>query len=351
MFNSIQLNSIKALIVLLIISLSSCEKHTEEILSDAKVSEAKLENKGAAPSFEGVQLEAVTPSNARGEERRFLSFNTPEAFEKAMASLSSGNIEEWEKHFGFESSRKTKDTETLAEEGIEDEYLAAVLSPENVIQIGKWAFRIDVRNERVAVVEADSKEKVARLFDINYKTQLDENFMWFSTDDDILPALEAGSKGTISKGDKAEIWGWVCRDRRADREKDEYDFEYFGNANRLKTKAVYQKAGVYFSIIMKAKIQWNQFNNGIWVDANPNSHLLESDFNYNYKVRCGNSYSSVDSYDPSTFRVNSGRKLDHRVYESMTSLKNYYASVVFYVRSYNGSTFDIQVSRRLTIQD
>ncbi len=349
MFSSIHFNSIKVLVALLVLGfLSSCEKHTEEILSEVNSNELKLENQIAPPSFNGVKVEALTSSTARQEERKFLSFATVEDFEKTMASLSSENIEEWEKYFGFESARKTKDEETLSKEGIEDEYLAAVLSPENIIQIGKWAFRIDILNERVAVVEADSKENVARLFDINYKTQLDENFMLFSTDDNILEALVAGSKGTLNKDNKVEIWGWFCKEDGAPKRKDDGYLDYISSVNRLKSKAVYQKAGVYFSIIMKTKIQWNQFNNGIWVDANPNYHWLESDYNYECEVKCGGSDSGSNPYNANTFVLD--RKSDHRVFHGLKGLKSYYASVVFYVQYSNGNAPTIKSTRRYTIQ-
>ena len=305
--------------------LSSCEKQAEEILSDASITKSETENQNASPIFEGVNVEAIkSSSNARQEEKRFLSFNTVADFEKIMASLSSENLEEWEKHFGFESARKTKDEETLSKEGIEDDVLAAVLSPENIIQIGKWAFRIDIRNERVAVVEADSKENVMRLFDINVKTPINKDFMWFSTNDEVINLLQEGVEGTYE--DKVE--GIFCSDRHAKRKKDLDYHYYWSGSRRLKSKAVYQKAGVYFSLLMKTEVHTYQL--GIWQDVNLFMESeLESIYSYSYKKRCGDAHLGVDD---NTYYYSAKRVLDHRVHSGTRALKYYNATAKFYVR-------------------
>ncbi len=322
----------------MIISLSSCEKHTEEILSDAKTLETKSENQIAAPSFEGVKVEALTSSTARGEERRFLSFNTVADFEKAMASLSSGNLEQWEKYFGFESARKAKDSETLSKEGIEDEYLAAVLSPENVIKVGKWAFRIDVINEIVAVVDASSEKEVARLFDLETKLTEKEGVMLFSTNDDIFADLEAGSTGSItSKNERAEVWGWFCKDRRADRKKDDEHLYYEGgNSNRLYSKVVYQQAGVYFSLLINTEHQWKQA--GIaWINGDPNNNSLKYTYYYRYQKRCGD-YVSQRSQPAGSYSYVVDNDITNRVFQGTQNLKEYEAEATFYIKYYDAAT-------------
>lgn len=88
--------------------------------------------------------------------------------------------------------------------------------------------------------------------------------MIFSTDDDVLDLLENGSQGT--SGGRVQLF---CGESGAKADKkDDYDVSPFDPNYRQDNKIVYQKAGVYFSLQAKTKVQYKGWT-GIWGDGGP----------------------------------------------------------------------------------
>ncbi len=173
MFKSIQINSIKALIVLLIISLSSCEKHTEEILSDAKISESKVENK-------------VTPPNFEEKEGR-IAFASITDYENAMKSEIEfpkvGNLP----YSFFSNARVSSETEDVLSEV--PTKLLEKLNDDFVMQVGEWVLKVDFLKRNVYAVQAENaKSQYENLVAGNTNEYVHE----FSMEYDALDLLEQG---------------------------------------------------------------------------------------------------------------------------------------------------------------
>lgn len=207
---------------------------------------------------------------------------------------------------------------TMKENGIEDDYLASMLSPEGILQIGAWICKLDIPNQKVYALHEKDKSLLSELkkdFPSHDKIKV------FSTDDEVLPMLEEGEASKSS----ARVSILCFKESGAKEDKDDTDPDYYNTDNtiRLDKKLVYQKAGVYFSI--QAKCQYQKLVAGIWWST---QGWLGGSWNGEYKVKCkGYSY-------PQGSGTNGGAGDDksswsQRLYESSNALNRYKVDVTF----------------------
>ncbi len=199
-----------------------------------------------------MDAQKITVVNGR------LVFENRRSFEEEISSSPSNNnsvARVAKKHEGFVSmwdyykNKKAYNTrgrirsDTLP---VLDDYLATILSPEGLIQIGKWIFKINLPEEKCYVLEESNIESYSDLINENVSNHV----RVFPTSETVLDVLAEENSAKISKG-------LFCKERgaRSDKEADVsyeikgYDYLYI---RKLKLKHGYQKARVYFSLMSKA---------------------------------------------------------------------------------------------------
>jgi hypothetical protein len=199
----------------------------------------------------------------------------------------------------------------------EDEYLANFLTPEGVIEVGDYVFKINMPEEKVFVLHKDNIG--SHLTDLYNENVIKDIVFEFSTNDEILTLLEEGYTGSPIENGKVEI----CRQSGAPSDKDYEQINYGGNVYRLNVKAVYQKAGIYFSLIGKGnalvKTIFGFYDNhaiGMWAN-----------YNASWTPKCKSTSTKSDNCT-SGFSNGTGM-LTHRFYESSRGLHKYSLKINF----------------------
>ncbi len=185
-----------------------------------------------------------------------------------------------------------------------------ILNEDKIVKIGDHLIKVDLHSETVAVLPVSFKEQYDDLVNDNFDN---ENIMVFSTEDEVLTLLSEGSSGTIN----AKLMG--CDAPTAVRNKDD-DTSSTRKRKRLDAKVVYQRAGIYFSLLAKGKTQRKRF--GVWFRYYDGSIRLEYDCKYG--VRCGRIYDEVNTI------YSSQGKASDRPYEDIKGLEYYYLRAAFY---------------------
>jgi hypothetical protein len=208
------------------------------------------------------------------------------------------------------------------ENPVEDDFLASILNPDGVVQIGEWIFKVNLEKEVVLALN----QKHAALYQDLVEENIDrEQIYVYNTHDDVLTLIKEGIYGTVNKNAKMDWW-WC--DNYAVRKKDHYDDDvytttYNPSSGTTKTriyrahaKHVYQKAGIYFSLVTKLK--YMKFDEGqlFWDQSYTNIFLQ---YSYSWKKRCGSSSDSGSAY----VGVSNERKLVRRHYSSVNALTSY----------------------------
>ncbi len=140
---------------------------------------------------------------------------------------------------------------TQASDTLYEDYgiLPEILNEDKIVKIGKHLIKVDLHSETVAVLPVSYEDQYDDLVKNNFDN---ENIMLFSTEDEVLELLENESIGTIN----AKLMG--CDADKADYDKDD-DKSSVRKRKRLVAKVVYQKAGIYFSLLAKGKTQRKRF--------------------------------------------------------------------------------------------
>jgi hypothetical protein len=209
-----------------------------------------------------------------------------------------------------------------------NEFLASILNEDGLIVIGDYYFRINMNSEKVFVLPLKNESE---LDDLKQENIANQNILIFSTNDDVLPLLAEGNKGTING--RSQLF---CGDSGANSGKDDgFVYEPFYDDYRQDDKVVYQKAGVYFSLQAKTKMQYKNLL-GLWVDAGI-TYGQKLRYYVIYEPKCKgvteNTETKEDN-DPSN-------ELNHRAYESTRGLHKYRYEAEFYGQGYWSRKFII----------
>lgn len=204
---------------------------------------------------------------------------------------------------------------SLEVEVIEDnDFLATILNEDGMIAIGEHYFKINFTDEIVYVLPVSFQDQ---LEDLRNENLSNGNIMVFSTSDDVLELLDEGYTESPSSNGRTML---LCGDRKASgKEKIKY-FEYSDNTAgvnyRVKAKHVYQKAGVYFSLLTELKHMSRYQNVSSLTPWSPSNTEIYLEYYYKYKRRC----RSGDSEGRSTRYTSWDNKLNRRHYESTRGL-------------------------------
>jgi len=180
--------------------------------------------------------------------------------------------------------------------------LPKILNEDKIVKIGKYFIKVALEEERVYVLE-DSYQAEYNDLVTNIPN---DHIQLFSTEDEVLTRLANNETSRFLK---------KCDDRRARKKKD-LDIAKNGRKKRLKAKVAYQKAGIYFSLMLEGKTQKRRF----WIWWRDNDSWIRVRYYYSVGVRCGKEYWAnpyITAYDDGNGKVNV------RVYEGFVGLKYY----------------------------
>lgn len=255
-----------------------------------------------------------------------LAFKDRHAFEQYSTSLGdvpkgasfTKHLRQMEAKLNFFSMRaaqqdavvKLPNGRVMTQAGIEDDYLASMLSPEGILQIGEWIFKLDLPNKKVYALHEKDQDL---LDELKKAAPSHDKIRLFSTDDEVLLMLEDGQIGKSSAG-RVSI---LCFRESGAGEQHAYTTDYYREDLRLDCKLVYQKAGVYFSI--QAKCQYQNRFAGIWYSQ---VGSLGGSWGGEYKVKCG-SWSYPSGSGTNGGIDEDGSSWNKRIYESASALNRY----------------------------
>lgn len=228
------------------------------------------------------------------------------------------------------------ETPATEQDFIADDYLAAVLSPDQTIQIGETVYRLDGTTNNIFYISSDNTQLYDELI---AETPTSPDVRFYPMDQNVFELQEAGIEGASATSNFVlPIGSGIGCGPNADRRKSEGGVNYSSN-QRLDCKVVYQSVGIYFSIIAKAQNQkrflgiwWSQ-QAGVYLLPNPGAQweeLCRGYSNSNF-----NGYSNIGGYGD-------GNTVAKRYYESTRGLKNYNVSVSFRVGQAQAGPFRIE---------
>ena len=222
---------------------------------------------------------------------KWLYFETRNDYMNAIEQLSLGAdsaMNSFETSLSFSSMRVSRTEEQREAINIDDDVLATLLNNEGRIRIGEYIFQIDVSNDTLLVYSVNGASKARG----------------FSTDDDVFDILDGNIVENNYRGCSA---------------KNKLKNIYF-NGSYINCKVVYQKAGIYFSLL--SKISKNTFN------GQNTLHLWCRGFSSNDNYYVKNKESKVNKIQ-SYSKSGNGKSYQYRPYQGIRKLKIFHFSTYF----------------------
>lgn len=267
------------LIITLIITLSACNDDITDVknLVNGNGLNINLHNSN----------DTISQTNAP-----WLDFNSIVDYENTINLLNQNEnyLTDFETDLQFNSMRLAMSEYDREEIGIEDDILATLLNPEGIVQIGRYIFKVDVlRNLVIAYDELDLKDT-----------------LHFGIDDNAIDILY----GTPTL---------ETLNMRRSNYKAYYDF----NAETtIYCKTVYQRAAIYFSLLVKI-----------------NKEYAIRAIEITYNMYAGTYTKNRNNAPRVNFNAhNNGgikKSYSYRPYASIVGLKQFYLSSGFYYTNWN----------------
>jgi hypothetical protein len=176
-------------------------------------------------------------------------------------------------------ARQTTPGNTLL---IQDEYFAAILNTDLVVQIGDYIFRVNPSSERVYALPVANKKEYADLIAENTRNP---NIRTFSTNDDVLDVIKGGGKGPEALSCHETGIGSYHREAQV------------GNSQTglQKANVDFARYGIYFTLFA-----WLAPANSSFPSTFEFTGGIAANQGYvYYHVRCGNTASYAISLIPS----------------------------------------------------
>jgi len=287
----------------------------------------------AIVTFYGCQQEDVLQEQSdlalnNDTKASFLSFDSKSDYEKVFSDNSiieskksmqgdftslMATIENFDSEKNARKGQRLEDT-LYADYGI----LPQILNRDKIVKIGDYLIKVDLHTETVLVLESKYR---AQYKDLAESNMTNENIMTFRTDDEVLTLLEQGATGSVNSRLLR------CDDPAADPGKAKDCTHKASKKKRLIAKVVYQRAGIYYSLLAKGKNQKKKW--GVW--WSDGSGWIRINYDYYYQGRCANYASNTGSI------IEYGRKAVFRPYENSIRLSYYHLGAGF--NSSNGGGY------------
>ena len=246
-----------------------------------------------------------------------LSFSDRDEFGNLMSDLVTMNDSEllvWENsHSNFISQRKYHEDNGYDLPN-EDIVLATVLNKDGIVIIGTKAYLIDIPNDLVYICNEINSSNMALL---QNKTLQGELVVAYPTSHEVLYMDEEGWDNPVGIGEveltiktdnnstykNSNKRGLRCKDKNADKgnDKDAPEYDDGGGKRRMDAKACYQKAGIYFSLMLENKHQ-RKTNSGFW-DREKTEIFYQYIFSFQPKCQAGNGPTSTINYPTNYAKV------------------------------------------------
>ncbi len=206
-----------------------------------------------------------------------------------LSSLDNRFFPFWEDKISFISMRKGFNEVELAANGFDDEIFASLMNPEGVIQIGEHVFKVNMIEERVDVINANSYTKSTGITN-------NRNIRSFKTSENVIAILYGNEDTFIEKSScSSNNTGW----------------EYVNTTDgSVQYRVRYYKAGIYFTL--RARMEKESGSGGYvdmymrtysdWTFARRNSSNCITFSGHtgggskSYSMRAWSSWYSLDAY-------------------------------------------------------
>ncbi|TVR83813.1 MAG: hypothetical protein EA412_00715 [Chitinophagaceae bacterium] len=236
----------------------SCEKSQNE--SELKLTDDVIEN---------IQIHLNDSSIIQAEViENTLWFKTLKDYELAIEYLSTIETSEnglpyWEDEFSFKSMRLTLDESEINANGFDDEIFSSLVSPDGIIVIDNFIFKVDMMNENVKVQSFDPVRK-----NIHFKT--DEDVKEFSVGENVLDlvfGIMDNEVDDFATRCSSQNTGW--QSLQSTDGKIEYRVRYYKAGIYFTLRARIKKesgSGGYVDMYMNTRNYWTFFKNskGCW---------------------------------------------------------------------------------------
>jgi hypothetical protein len=209
-----------------------------------------------------------------------------------------------------------------------NEFLSSILNEDALIGIGDFIFRIDFQNE---IVYALPKSLTSQIDEFMSTNPANGNLLKFSTSDDVLSIIESGDYKDFKSGRTA----FLCfREGGAGARDSKYQAtEVVEKANapslvmNADMKHVYQKAGIYFSLMLELKYMYKKADCSSLQCYSSLATDISANVTYRYKRKCtGNDTGNITT----TFYAWGDNKLSKRLWESTNALRLFYLDTKFF---------------------
>lgn len=245
----------------------------------------KQTSKDVAPNQqEDAKLQAKTFAQNR------LIFDDVAEFEGTMNQLntadSTGLVVFLNDNANFTPLFITKTDDELEEMEYDDESITYILNTDEIVQIGNWVYKIDMIGEKVYAMQDALNQDENDI--LNQKQAIDNLVFVYDTYDEVLDLTQLGEYAAK----RNPCGGETCLGYGKKDSKMVY-FTYKKAEMRAKCKVKYQHAGIYKSLISKAKIE--EKVRGNWDKA---SHEVTLNYEGTFKKRCKNTEILTGTYGP-----------------------------------------------------
>lgn len=297
----IKLASITILAVFLV-TMQSCKKDEIEENNDVSKEITNQKQTRSSEQFEDINGISVKLDDSYnfGERTasKWLYFETRDDYMNAIDQLSLGAdsaINSFETILSFSSMRVSKTENERESINIEDDLLATLLNNDGRIRIGEQIFQIDASNDTILVYNANATSRVRG----------------FSTDDDVFDILDGIDTGDEYRG---------CSSKNKPKA-----YNFYGN--NIKCKVVYQKAGIYFSLLSKISKEGTGGDIYLSLDCTgyngtDNYYIKKNKPNIIYSIGSSHKYGNKQNYI-------------YRAYQGCKRLINYHFLVYFNATNHN----------------
>ncbi|GAB2795410.1 hypothetical protein HNQ93_003000 [Hymenobacter luteus] len=156
---------------------------------------------------------------------------------------------------------------------IEDDYFAAMLSPEGTVEIAGRIFHIDLANNIISYIPSTQAASYDQF--VVAPPTVESSIHYFNLNEDVFGLLEAGDQGSSFGADfrgTTRIGSGIGCGESADRDKDD-DHQNYAKDRRLHCKIVYQPLGIYHSMVAKASHQKKTWY-GAWLGSPTTIYIL-----------------------------------------------------------------------------
>ncbi|GAA3932820.1 hypothetical protein [Hymenobacter algoricola] len=276
----------------------------------------------------------------------YLTFASREEFEEAIHNIDElapgetidQHLKLWEEeHGGFYSLRR-KHEENAAQgdsavSPINDDYFATMVSPEGTIQIADRIYRLDFEQKRVYHIPA---AQAGELYEEMIASPSNNQIKYYLFDEPVLDYITTEDQGTPSSQSRLGIslGSGVSCGNGAEALSDD-DEDYLASNKRIKCNVEYQKFGLYFSLLAKAKYQ-ERFMRVWW--AEDACMTIVPDPGAFWREKCLTNTNTYNGYISNSCDDNT---VVMRYHKSTRGLNKYQIAVKFRVGNFNSQHYYI----------